>query len=187
MATQARMFQVGSYYHVYNRGNRKDKIFPNNEDYSRFLAKLSEYSRRDGVGIAAWCLMPNHFHLIVSERQEGSISRMMRSLSTSTAKYYNWQYGTVGHLCQERFQARLVTSEADLLNVTAYVHANPSQMSNYKTYRWSSYKAYAVGELSPDMAAVLAMGSLSNRQYLVYVDSYVHEKQLRQPISGVIA
>ena len=186
MPTAQRSFETGSFYHIYNRGNRRALIYRCTGDYSRFLFKMGEYAARHGVSVVSYCLMPNHYHLLIRQDRDGGILRFMRSLSTSTAKYFNWQYGEVGHLCQQRYQVRLVKSEEDLLNLSGYIHANPTKIDDYRTYRWSSlYFGFLNNAEYVTPQVLLETVQLSKAQYSVFMDSYVTKNKQLQPISGV--
>jgi putative transposase len=113
------------YYHVYNRGNRKQPIFGDDGDYRSFLQKLRDGSSKYLVRIPVYCLMPNHFHLVLVQTDGGSIGRFMNSVETSAANRYNLRYSEVGHLFQGRYKYKRIDSEESLLTVARYVHLNP--------------------------------------------------------------
>lgn len=148
MATPIRYFQKGSYYHVYNRGNRKQNIFLSNRDYERFLKKLKEYKEKFKISILGYCLMTNHFHFLLRQDDEIPITSFMLGFGTSYAKYFNIKYGEVGSLFQDRFKAKLVEKDAYLLQLSRYIHRNPKEILlrtpgvELASYRWSSYPSY---------------------------------------------
>ena len=150
MATPPRYFQKDSYYHVYNRGNRKQNIFLQSRDYKRFLERLKEYKDKFEVTILGYCLMPNHFHLLLRQETDNPISLFMLRLGTSYAKYFNIKYNEVGSLFQGRFKAKLIDSDEYLLQVSRYIHRNPIPISTpgveLALYPWSSYAAYVNGK-----------------------------------------
>src|SRR5438045_1153233 len=88
------------FFHVYNRGNRRDTLFQDQSDYLFFLQRLQEYSARHLILTHVYCLMPNHYHLVLSQSSANSISECMQTLSTSVTKHFNTKYQTVGHLFQ---------------------------------------------------------------------------------------
>src|SRR3989304_8631466 len=104
MATPARSFQDEYYYHIYNRGNRKQVIFINNKDYERFLDKIIEYKKKYAVHILAYCLMPNHFHFLIKQSFPNALSKFMSDLCNSYSRYLNVKYELVGSLFQGRFK-----------------------------------------------------------------------------------
>lgn len=151
MATPPRIFEDNVYYHVYNRGNRKQQIFLQNRDYQRFIEKAVEYKNKFNVTIAAFCLMPNHFHFLVKESIPNSISRFFSNLCNSHSKYFNTKYETVGSLFQGRFKAKSVDTDEYLVHVSRYIHLNPVGLFKYLgedaidqllTYKWSSLSLY---------------------------------------------
>lgn len=117
-------YMPGAFYHVYNRGVAKQEIFTLDEDFSFFLKKMDSF-RRDNVDIVTYCLMKNHFHLLLQSRKERGLESYMRSLGTSYSQYYNKKYGRVGHLFQESYKARMLKTDKDIQTVIRYIHENP--------------------------------------------------------------
>jgi len=143
MSTPRRFFQKDSFYHIYNRGNRKSQIFLDKRDYLRFLEKTKIYKDRYEVDVLCYCLMPNHFHLLVKQKSETPLTKFMLALATSYSKYFNLRHGEVGRLFQERFQAKLVETDEYLLQLSRYIHLNPSEIGKrLEDYAWSSFKFY---------------------------------------------
>lgn len=165
-------FAPGEYYHIYNRGNRKQDIFRNDEDRFRFLLALllfqhpetpTQFSRtvrnfvrhsvldipdmgRRLAGLVAFVLMPNHFHCIVHEAVPNGISRYMQRLLMGYTKYFNTKYEQVGHVFQGPFQAVHIQDDDQLLYCSAYIHRNPRELSGWRDreheYPWSSFPDY---------------------------------------------
>ena len=125
MQTRSIQFQPGTIYHVYNRGNNRQKIFLSEENYRFFLRRLHHYFSRSKIELLAYCLMPNHFHLVIRILQETDFPNVMRSFSTSYVKAFHKRYGTSGHLYQGNYQAKEFTEEGALAAVIPYVHLNP--------------------------------------------------------------
>lgn len=148
MATPPRYFQKGSYYHVYNRGNRKDDIFISPRDYERFLRRTKEYKEEFKITILCYCLMPNHFHFLLRQDSDIPVTSFMLKLGTSYAKYFNIKYDQVGSLFQDRFKAKLIETDEYLLQLSRYIHRNPIEILpstpgvELIDYKWSSYSAY---------------------------------------------
>ena len=148
MATPPRYFQKGSYYHVYNRGNRKQNIFLTRRDYERFLGKALKYKGKFGVAIMCYCLMPNHFHFLLKQNTDIPITSFMLRLGTSYAKYFNIKYEQVGSLFQSRFRAKWIETDEYLLHLSRYIHRNPKEILlstpgvELADYKWSSYPFY---------------------------------------------
>jgi putative transposase len=132
---------------VISRGNRKQMIFCVDDDYARFLAILEDVVNRLGWKCHAYCLMPNHFHLVI-ETCEPNISAGMQRLNSTYAQWFNFRYGYTRHLFQGRFYGQLVESSFHLLELARYVVLNPVRAglcSDAAGWKWSSYRA-VVGE-----------------------------------------
>lgn len=144
MATPPRYFQKGQFYHVYNRGTRKQPIFLSKKDYKRFLNKAKEYKDEFGITILCYCLMPNHFHFLLRQDKDFPLSVFMLRLGTSYAKYFNIKYREVGSLFQDRFKAKLIETDEYLLHLSRYIHRNPGSTPGVVLgdYYWSSYASY---------------------------------------------
>lgn len=145
-------FSVGEYYHVYNRGVEKRDIFLNKNDRDRFHKllflsnditpvvfrdvkdkTLSEITKGEPlVAVGAYCLMPNHFHILVKEIKEGGLSAFMEKLTTSYSKYFNKKHERVGPLFQGRFKAEHVDRDEYLKYLFAYIHLNPIKLIDPK-------------------------------------------------------
>jgi len=154
-------FYKSGYYHVYNRGNRKKEIFHDKGDYVYFLKKLKQYRAENNIRIVAYCLMPNHFHFLLQQKSNTSISAFMMALGRDYAEFYNHKYKAEGRLFQGPFKAQEVLSEQYLIHLTRYIHLNPldidEKVSGLGEYPWSSYPEY-VGVRSgtlPEMDGVI--------------------------------
>ncbi len=112
------------FYHVYNRGNDRDRIFGDESDYYAFLEKMKNLAVQHLVDVPVYTLMPNHYHIITLQNSGGNLSKMMGALATSAAKRYNLKYGHVGHLFQGPFRYKFVPEEV-LWYVACYIHLNP--------------------------------------------------------------
>jgi REP-associated tyrosine transposase len=138
-----RLRSAGALYHIGARGNRRQKIFTCPTDYERFLAVLATVIERFGWRCHAYCLMPNHFHLVL-ETPEPNLSEGMQLLNGTYAQWFNVRYGHNGHLFQGRFFSELIESSYHLLEVSRYVVLNPVRAGLCKDaggWRWSSYRA----------------------------------------------
>jgi len=139
------IFEVGRFYHIYNRGNEKRKIFFDRENYLFFLRRLRRKVRLKGSRVIAYCLMPNHFHVLMQETGEGSIWKVMHSLETSYAKAINKRYNRVGHLFQGPFDRKLVDTTEYLIHLSRYLHLNPvypKLVTLPEHWEFSSYRDY---------------------------------------------
>lgn len=111
-------------YHIINRGNMRMRIFDDPEDYEYFLELLNKGAEKEKVAIHAYCLMPNHFHLLLSPEREGSLSRMMQWVMTSHVRYYHRKNKTSGHVWQGRYKSFIVEKESYYISVMRYIEAN---------------------------------------------------------------
>lgn len=139
MAKQNRQYCESGYYHITSRGVGKMIIFEDDKDYTYFLNLLSKYSKKYKIGIAAHCIMSNHFHLIVQDPHT-NISKFMMCVKTCYAMHYNKKYIRFGHLFQGRFDSRCINDEYYLLRACKYVLRNPEEANicGACNYRWSS-------------------------------------------------
>lgn len=173
------------FHHTLNRGVDKRQIFMDKQDYLRFIHNMYEFNdeerventlysfkkdpgfksstgsgkRKKLVDILAFCLMPNHYHLLLSPKVENGIYKFMAKLNIGYAKYFNKKYDRVGALFQGRYKNILITDETHFLHLPFYIHFNPLDLSYpewrennisnpekviefLKTYRWSSHLDY---------------------------------------------
>ncbi len=139
------IFYSGGYYHVYSRGSEKRIIFLDKADKKRFLERLGEYKDLHNVKIVAYCLMPNHYHLLLQQNSDEPISKFISRLNLAYAMYFNKRYERVGPLFQGRFKAKHVETDEYLLHLSRYIHLNPlSHLGErgLRSYHWSSLKNY---------------------------------------------
>ena len=213
-------FSEGEYYHIYNRGVDKRDIFQSDRDGERFLKllfvsngtkpfiyreiekmKLHEIDRGEPlVAIGAYCLMPNHFHLLVKETSTGGISKFMEKLGTGYSMYFNKKNSRTGFLFQGNFKAEHVDNDEYLKYLLAYIHLNPVKLIEPEwketgirdkqraqkylgQYRYSSYGDY-LGEAT-DESLILSKTEFpeyftATRDFSDYISDwldYVHEPE----------
>ena len=143
MARPLRIEFPGALYHVTARGNARQAIFLDDQDRRRFLDVLARVVSRFHLVLHAYCLMDNHFHLVV-ETPEANLSKAMRQLNGVYTQAFNRRHGRVGHVLQGRFQAIVVDRDSYLLQLCRYVVLNPVRARRTRqpdTYPWSSYRA----------------------------------------------
>ena len=148
MARQLRLEYDGALYHVTARGNGRQAIYLDDPDRRRFLALLGEEVRQQHWRCYAYCLMGNHYHLLV-ETPEGNLSQGMRRLNGRYTQAFNRRHHRVGHVLQGRYKSILVEKEAYLLELCRYIVLNPVRaqlVRQVKDWRWSSYRATVRGE-----------------------------------------
>jgi Transposase IS200 like. len=170
---------VGSFYHVYNRGVDKRKIFLTLKNHERFISQLKKFKGLKPAGhverkfdpdgkiikIISYCLMPNHFHLLLVQLEEDGISKYLHRLETGYTMYFNKCHDRTGVLLQGTFKCKLVKTNSQLLQLSKYIHTNPIDVVRVKgddpemladrlvRYRWSSLGEY-LGNTSPDESVV---------------------------------
>lgn len=163
-------FTPGVIVHVYNRGNNREKIFHDQKDYKAFLFRMGlalgveskilqkeellsvPYSRirisanKNLFKLHAFCLVPNHFHLLIEQIGDISISKLISQICTSYSMYINKKYQRVGHIFQDCFKAVLIEDNPQLMWTSAYIHMNAVKdglVKHPSEYKWSSYNDYA--------------------------------------------
>jgi putative transposase len=144
MARPLRIQFPGAWYHMMNRGASRQRIFLNENDRKDFLNLLGETSDMFTIQIHAYCLLDNHYHLLIHTPQ-GNISRSMRHLNGVYTQRFNRKHGTDGSIFRGRFKAILIDADSYLLEVTRYIHLNPVRANIVGTpeqYPWSSHNAY---------------------------------------------
>jgi REP element-mobilizing transposase RayT len=143
-------------YHLTLRGNNRQTLFLDAQDYQRYLQLLEIYRQRHPFHLLAYALMPNHVHLLVQALPAGALSDAMRELGPAYTRYFNARYGCVGHLYQGRFHSSWVNEEAYVREVSRYIHLNPVRAhlaDDPREYRWSSYQMY-LGQSGQSSCAV---------------------------------
>jgi len=133
--------EIAGYYHVLNRGVEQRKVFLEAEDYTYFEELMCFYAKSFGITIHNYCLMGNHYHLLL-EIQSQNLSKFMRQLNMNYSIYFNKKYKRVGHLWQGRFKSWYVTDEAYLYTLMCYIEQNPLKANMVKDiaeYPYSSY------------------------------------------------
>jgi putative transposase len=131
-----------SVYHVINRGNGGQVVFHKDKDYEAFISIMEEVKGHYSVNVFAYCLMPNHFHMVLMPDKAKDLSKMMQWLMTSHVRRYHRHYGTSGHIWQGRYKSFLVQMDSHLLTVLRYVENNPLRaglVNSAKDWLWSSH------------------------------------------------
>lgn len=195
MPIRAIPFITGQIYHIYNRGCEKRLIYDDRRTFKRFLnsavyyqhqgpkPKFSKYIKSDRdlnsnlkVEIIAYCLMPNHYHFLVKQLQDGGITEMFSRLGNSYTKYFNIRYDRVGPLFQGEFKAVLIEDDEQLLHVSRYIHLNP--VASYlatkpEDYEWSSYNAYT-SEVAGTSSTYLILNLIGSKEkYKRFVEDQI--------------
>jgi len=125
MAKRKVQFAKESYYHIYNRGANRQKIFIEEKDYLFLLKRIRKYLPAHSISIIAYCLMPNHYHFLLRQDRDISIAKFIQILFNSYTKAINTKYGRSGTLFEGVFKSIPVTKKEYLLHVCRYIHRNP--------------------------------------------------------------
>jgi putative transposase len=149
MPRPLRPIDDGLIYHVINRGNNRQNVFRKPADFQAFLQSLADLKERRPFELYGYCLLGNHFHLLM--RPLGtSISRIMQSLLVSHTQRYHKHHRSGGHVWQGRFKSPIIQNDEHLLTVLRYIEANPLRaglVARAEDYPWSSYQAHGAGRL----------------------------------------
>ncbi len=167
MARPLRIAYPGAIYHVINRGHRRDPIFTCDDDRREFLRRLLLAVRKYRLILHGWCLMPNHFHLLL-ETPDANLSRAMHTFQSSYANWFRIKYRLVGSVFQSRYKAVLVENTEYLLMLTAYIHLNPVRakiVERPEKFAWSSHRIYlgaATDEMTTTARVLAEAGGVEN-------------------------
>lgn len=191
-------YDAPAYYHVYNRGAGEGDVFLDDQDRHKFLSLIarhldpanldrktdgSEYDTYD-IELVAYCLMSNHFHLLVFQENEPvATTQLMRSVATAYTMYFNRKYKRHGHLFQSVFKASHIRNEAYLAHITRYIHMNPR---SYLRYKWSSL-VYYLGAPPPAWLHPERVNDLSPAEYAQFLKDYEGKKAEMELLKELLA
>ncbi len=187
------------YYHLYNRGVEKRIIFKDQKDYSTFLHLLKNYltqnplspfSKRTLYGrieLLAFCLMPNHFHLLVKQFDKNAMADFMRRLCTAYSMYFNHKYKRTGTLFESRYKASLIDQNELLLHLSRYLHQNPANLlkrgRKLNDYWYSSYPHY-LGSVEQDWLKTGEILSLLKEEFgkRITYQKFMEDNSMKSPL-----
>lgn len=144
IARNRRIWYPGAVYHVVARGNHKEEIFKNTDDFKVYMKLLRKVNEKYPFKLYSYCLMGNHVHLQIATI-DSEIWKIMKRLQWTYSMYFNEKYGLTGHLFQGRYYSELICSESYLLQTSKYIHLNPVKAGIVKKpiqYPWSSYGVF---------------------------------------------
>jgi|SRR3989344_7584609 len=196
----------GSFYHIFNRGVEKRTIFTSTSEYYRFLQTLDFYrfyptprklsthlrfntelpkpnfSQKELVKILCFCLMPNHFHLLLQQLEENGASEFLRRMADSYTRYFNTKNKRVGPLFQGTFKAKIIKNDEYLLQVSKYIHRNPVTLSKWNTkvlsdYTFSSYPGYLNSKRNFQFCDTETISKYFSKNPNLSYQSFVEEKE----------
>jgi putative transposase len=149
MPRAARIAFPAMLYHIISRGNNREPIFREKEDFEKYLELCRRYKDQYGFKLYHWVLMDNHIHLLMETKPNGSLSKIMQGINLAYAIWFNRKNGKVGHLWQDRFRSSVIEKEPYLLECGRYIERNPlraGRVKDVKEYRWSSFRVYGYGK-----------------------------------------
>jgi putative transposase len=164
MARLARIVLPGIPHHVTQRGNRRERVFFEESDYALYLDLLSEAAARSSVAIWAYCLMPNHVHIVAVPGDEDGLRRTFRHVHRHYTGYINARMRVTGHLWQGRFSS-VAMDEAHLVSALRYVALNPVRArlaERAEDWPWSSTRAHIAGESDDHVDVAPALERVGN-------------------------
>lgn len=150
MPRVARLVSPNCIYHILTRGNNRQDVFKDKEDFLKYLELILTYKERYRFLIYHYVLMNNHIHLVIEPVEEGgSLPQIMKGVDLAYAQYYKKRYHYQGHFWQDRFKSIIISKDNYLLACASYVELNPVRAGIVKHpghYKWSSYRTYAYGD-----------------------------------------
>ena len=193
MARPIRIEYDGAVYHVTSRGNARKRIYKDDADRVKFLDILGEATRKYNWLCHAYCLMDNHYHLII-ETPDGNLSKGMRQLNGLYTQSFNRMHNRVGHIFQGRYKAILIERESHLLEVCRYVVLNPVRAKAVQgpgEWKWSSYNATA-GKIKPHgcltvdwiLGQFSAKRGRAEREYREFVRAGIGGEKIWKKVKG---
>jgi putative transposase len=193
MARPLRIEYAGANYHVTSRGNERKPVFNGDQDRTNFLNTLQHVNKRYNWICHAYCLMDNHYHLII-ETPEGNLSAGMRQLNGVYTQLFNKLHGRAGHLFQGRYKSIVIQKDSHLLEVCRYVVLNPvraNMVEAPEAWKWSSYRATAGRERShPCLTVDWMLGQFSGQrgkagqEYRQFVQRGINKETIWTEVRG---
>ncbi|KZL88578.1 transposase [Clostridium magnum] len=181
MPTKKREWYPYASYHITARGNHRNDIFKDKEDFIYYLTLIKEaveYYIYDKYEIISYCLMDNHVHILI-KTGERHLGQFIGKINSKYAKYYNKKYNYIGHLFQDRYFSELIESDAQMLETSKYIHLNPvraKMVEKPEDYEWSSYPMY-IGNKKENLICssyLLSYFNSENRElYKKYVEAVI--------------
>ncbi len=174
---------ANEYYHIYNRGVAKQPIFFRPHHWSYFIKKMKKYFQPDKADIIAYCLMPNHYHLIVRPKTQNFGRDVMMPMMISYAKAVNTELHRVGPLFQDSFRAKRIESTVQLIHLSRYIHLNPVKaglVQKPEKWKYSSFLDFIGIRNGTLPKPEIVLSDFSDpHEYAVYVESWQDEEQIR--------
>ena len=186
MPRTARASQGGICYHVVNRGNGRAEVFHKDGDYDAFVQLLADAHERLPMRVLAYCLMPNHFHLVLWPKDDGDLSRWMQWLLTAHVRRYHQHYHSSGHVWQGRFKAFPIQADEHLLTVLRYVERNALRAKLVRQAQRWLWSSLASGLAKPPPAFLHPGPVPRPKNWLSYVQEPLTAAELTQVRHSII-
>lgn len=165
-----------TYFHIYNRGVNREPLFFESRNYAYFLHRMEQANDRSQITILAYCLMPNHFHLILKQRVPGAIPAFIKQVCDGYAKAINRSLHRTGHLFEGPYRMKPVGSDEYILHLSRYIHLNPVRAKLvYRPEEWefSSYRSYITDNDEGLVRISVAMNICGGaKEYRKFVEGY---------------
>jgi len=180
-------FVQGQYYHIYNRGAGKAKIFFNDGNYQYLLRLIKEYAPKFGVAVIAYCLMPNHYHFLFRQETETLLSKFMQVLFNAYVQALNLQQGRTGTLFEGRFKHKRVDTWEYLIILCRYIHRNPVKaglVTKPEDWAYSNYREWIGARDGTLVDKVFVQDHFSSaEEYVKFVSDVEDEEKSYEKIS----
>ena len=179
-------FIPGGFYHIYNRGAHRESIFREEDNYPFVLRKIKRYAKELDLVLIAYCLMPNHYHLLVHQNGEQAAGLLPQRVFNSYSKAYNKRYAHSGTLFEGPYKARQIERDDHLLHLCRYIHANPVKhglVGQPEEWPYANYLEW-VGLRSGELVdhAFVAAHFPSPADYREFVRDYLAERRLLEDV-----
>src|SRR5262245_61687017 len=195
MARPLRIEYPGAFYHATSRGNEQKDVFKSHKDREKFLAYVESAVVRYGAVVHVYCLMSNHYRLLL-ETPSGNLSQIMRHINGAYTTYFNVKRKRAGHLFQGRYRAILVEADAYAVELSRYMHLNPvraGMVAKPEHYQWSSYQSYIGQCATPEwLKTDFILGSFgrkasdANNSYRRFVEDLL-DSEYESPRTATVA
>jgi putative transposase len=174
----ARIVGAGYPHHIIQRGNNRERVFLDKEDYKKYLSLLETYSEEKETPILAYCLMPNHVHLLVRPSEDNGLAKMMQGITLCYTQYFNKKNDRTGRLWECRYHSTVVDEERYLWAVCRYIENNPLRariVGKLEGYPYSSAKAHILGKQDS-----LLKEALFDKSELVEYKKFIKTEESKQ-------
>jgi len=182
------IYEMGNYYHLYNRGCNKEPLFNCEADYKELYQRLQKSDHKSHVNILAYCLMPNHYHFLVQQKSDVPVFKWIQFIFNGYVQYYNQKYERKGTLFESRVKPKVITCDNYLMRVILYIHLNPvlaNLVAAPEDWEFSNYKDW-IGETKTELTdcSLINQYFRSGSEYKTMIMEAKEEKLLQRDIEG---